>query len=192
MCSSRRASRGRRFAAAVLLLLMMLPLVDWRARVFPDRPDETPALWNPCDVLDERFVARALGSETEEHDGEPTQPECRFVPAREGDPAVTVNYQLFTGTLEEVFTRMDIATDAEVDAPQVERADDARIVVNSNRRSLGVTGFVKNGDLVQNVNVVDPAPYDRKAVVAGVEAVLARLSEHAVDSGVTEESGGSE
>lgn len=183
-----RRSRRRRFATAVLLILMMLTGCGDGEDVGtkPDLSDETPALWNPCDVLDERFVTRHFRSSTTEHAGTPTDPECRFVPAQKGDPAVTVNYQLFSGTLEEVFATMDISPDAEVSEPAIAGADAARVIVNGNRRDIGVTGFVDNGGLIQNVNVVDPAPYDQQAIVAGVRAVLTRLSEHAVDSGVEE------
>ena len=47
-----------------------------------------------------------------------------------------------------------------------------------------MTGFVANGDLIQSVNIVDPAPYDEEKILAGVRATLTVLSEHAVESGV--------
>jgi hypothetical protein len=150
----------------------------------PDLPDGTPALWNPCDVLDPAFIERAFGAVAREEDGEPTKPECRFVPDEEGAPAVSVNYLLFSGTLEETFRTMDISADAETSSPRIDGADDARLVVNAGRKDLGVTGFVANGDLIQNVNIVDPAPYDEQRVLAGVRATLAVLSQHAVDSQV--------
>lgn len=175
----------RRWAAVAVLPLVLAACGDGDdVGEKPDLPDETPALWNPCDVLDERFVERHFGSDTTEQAGTARRPECRFVPAQEGDPAVTVNYQLFSGTLDEVFATMDISPDAEVSAPDIAGADDARIIVNTNKQDAGVTGFVDNGGLVQNVNVVDPAPYDARRLLAGVRAVLTALSEHAVDSGV--------
>ncbi|MDZ5619208.1 hypothetical protein [Nocardioides bizhenqiangii] len=150
----------------------------------PDLPDETPALWNPCDVLDARFVEKNFGTVAEESNGEPTQPECRFVPAEDGEPAVTVNYLLFSGTLDEAWETMDISPDAKSTSPDIEGADEARIVVNAGRKDIGVTGFVANGDLIQSVNVVDPAPYDEQQIIRGVRATLTVLSQHAVESGV--------
>ena len=44
------------------------------------------------------------------------------------------------------------------------------------RRTLLVTGFVQNGDLVQVVNVVDPTPFDRRRLVAAVRTVMADLA----------------
>ena len=75
---------------------------------------------------------------------------------------------------------MDISEDADSISPTIEGADDARIVVNAYRKDLGVTGFVANGDLIQSVNIVDPAPYDEEKILAGVQATLAVLAEHAV------------
>ena len=101
----------------------------------PDLPDETPALWNPCDVLDAAFIEKTFGTVAEEEDGEPAQPDCRFVPDQEGEAAVTVNYLLFSGTLDEAWETMEISPDAESTSPTIEGADDARIIVNASRKS---------------------------------------------------------
>jgi hypothetical protein len=180
-----RSPRPYAAGAAALAALLLAGCGDDLADK-PDLPDETPALWNPCDVLDAAFVERTFGTVAVEEDGEPAQPDCRFVPDEEGEPAVTANYLLFSGTLEEAWDTMDISAEAESSSPEVAGADDARIVVNADRKTLGVTGFVANGDLIQSVNVVDPAPYDEDAVVAGVRATLVLLSEHALESGVEE------
>lgn len=171
-------------------LLAVLPLAACGGEELgdkPDLPDETPPLWNPCDVLDPAFIEQAFGTVATEDDGEPAAPECRFVPEEDGAPAVSVNYLLFSGTLEEAWETMDISEDARSSSPQVDGADDARIIVNTDRKDAGVTGFVANGDLIQSVNVVDPAPYDEQQIVAAVRATLTRLSQHAVESGVEEE-----
>ena len=151
----------------------------------PDLPDETPALWNPCDVLDARFVEREFGSVTTEEPGTETLPECRFKPEEaSGQAVVTSSYTLFAGTLDEAWDSMGQPDDAEVTEPGIEGADAARIVVDVVKKQLYVTGFVENGDLIQNVNVVDPTPYDEQQIIAGVRATLTVLSLHAVDSGV--------
>lgn len=179
----RRGWRGAAVAALVPLTLAGCGGEDLGEK--PDLPDETPALWNPCDVLDARLVERLFGSVTTEESGTPTQPECRFAPDEEsGDPVVTANYSQFSGTLEEAWDTMGQPEDAAVTEPAIEGADGARVVVDVVRKQLYVTGFVENGDLIQNVNVVDPAPYDEARVVRGVERVLTELSRHAVRSGV--------
>jgi hypothetical protein len=138
----------------------------------PDLPDETPALWNPCDVLDPAFVEQQFGSVATEEHGTETAPECRFKPDEESG---------------EAWETMGQPRKAEVTEPEIEGADAARVVVSVVRQQLYVTGFVENGDLIQDVNVVDPAPYDEQQVVAGVQATLTTLSKHAAASGVEDE-----
>jgi len=155
----------------------------------PDLPTTTPALWNPCDVLDAPLVEKAFGSHTQEEHGTPTVPECRFKPEkRSGEAVVTSSYSLFQGTLAEAWETMKPKRSADVRNPRIPGADDARVVVDVVKKQLYVTGFVQNGDLIQNVNVVDPAPYDEAKILAGVSTVLTTLSRHANAEGVTEES----
>lgn len=179
---------GLRRTALVLALLPALALTacggDDEVGPKPDLPTETPALWNPCDALDAAFVQEQFGVAATEHAGTPTKPECRFTPAEgSGDPVVTANYLLFPGTLEQAWRTMGQQDDADVRTPTVDRADDARVVVNATKEQLYVTGFVQNGDLIQQVDVVDPAPYDEKRVVRGVVATLTALSTHAAETG---------
>ncbi|MCR1785106.1 hypothetical protein KVF89_21385 [Nocardioides carbamazepini] len=179
--------RRRRTALAATALALPLVLAACGGEEVgakPDLPSEPPALWNPCDVLDAAFVQAEFGIETTEHAGTPTKPECRFTPAEgSGDAVVTSNYVLFPGTLEEAWKTMGQQADADVRTPSVERADDARVVVNAAEEQLYVTGFVQNGDLIQQVDVVDPAPYDEKRVVRGVTATLSLLSGRAAETG---------
>lgn len=178
---------SRRTTAAVALAAMPLLLAgcggeDVGAK--PDLPTESPARWNPCDALDTAFVKKHFGSTTTEHAGTPTTPECRFAPAKDsGDAALTANYQLFGGTLDEFWDRMGVPATADVRTPVVPGADDARIVVDAAKDQLYVTGFLQNGNLFEVVNLVDPAPYDEKRAVRGVEATLTSLSAHADEFG---------
>lgn len=147
-----------------------------------DLPTETPALWNPCDALDVAFVKAQFGATTTKHAGTPTEPECRFAPAEgSGQPALTANYQLFSGTLDEFWKQMGQPEGADVRDPAVPGADAARIVVSAQEDQLYVTGFVQNGALFELVNLVDPKPYDAQRAVRGVTATLVRLSAHARD-----------
>lgn len=150
----------------------------------PDLPTETPALWNPCDALDAAFVLKHFGSTTTEHAGTPTLPECRFAPAKDsGEAALTANYQLFSGSLDDFWAKMGQTAGADVRTPDVPLADAARIVVDAAKDQLYVTGFVQNGTLFEVVNLVDPAPYDEERAVRGVEATLGALSAHADEAG---------
>ncbi len=146
----------------------------------PDLPSDPPALWNPCDALDVAFVKAQFGATTTKYDGEATAPECRFAPAKDsGEPALTANYQLFSGTLDDFWKQMGQPEQADVREPKVPGADAARVVVSAEKDQLYVTGFVQNGALFEVVNLVDPAPYDARRAVRGVTATLARLSDHA-------------
>lgn len=146
----------------------------------PTPPSETPALWNPCDALGPAFVRSQFGAVTEEHNGTPTSPECRFAPEEgSGEPALTANYQLFSGDLDQFWDAMGQPEGADVRDPEIGGADSARIVVSEADDQLLVTGFVQNGQLFEVVNVVDPAPYDKARIVRATEATLARLSAHA-------------
>lgn len=178
----------RRAALVTASLLPTLALAacggDEKVGAKPDLPSETPALWNPCDALDTAFVKAQFGIDATEHAGTPTKPECRFTPAEgSGDAVITSNYLLFPGTLDQAWKTMGQGADADVRTPSVEQADDARVVVNATKEQLYVTGFVQNGDLIQQVDVVDPAPYDEKRVVRGVVATLTTLSTHAAETG---------
>ncbi|KRB76238.1 hypothetical protein ASE01_14605 [Nocardioides sp. Root190] len=149
----------------------------------PDLPTEPPALWNPCDALSTDFVKKEFGATTTKNTGSLTAPDCRFAPAAgSGEPALTANYQLFSGTLDDFWKQMGQTEDADVRTPEVPGADDARIVVAAEKDQLYVTGFVQNGALFEVVNVVDPAPYDVELAVRGTEATLAALSAHADDN----------
>ena len=179
-----RTIAGLTVGAAAALLLAGCGDDDLGAK--PDLPSETPALWNPCDVLDARLIEKAFGSRTTEEHGTPTAPECRFKPEeRSGDAVVTSSYTLFEGTLAEAWDTMGQPDDASVTEPRISGADAARVVVDVVKKQLYVTGFVENGDLIQNVNVVDPAPYDEQVVLAGVRTVLTVLSQHADAAGLT-------
>ena len=172
-------------ALGVTGILLLAGCGDDKVGAKPDLPDETPPLWNPCDVLDPALIEKTFGSVATEESGTPEAPECRFKPDEQsGQAVVTSSYTLFDGTLEEAWETMGQPETAEVTEPDIKGADAARIVVDVVKKQLYVTGFVENGDLIQNVNVVDPAPYDERQVLAGVRTVLAALSKHAVDSGV--------
>lgn len=178
--------RRTALVAALLppLALALAACGDEKVGAKPDLPSETPALWNPCDALDAAFVKSEFGIDATEHAGSPTKPECRFTPAEgSGDAVITSNYLLFPGTLDQAWKTMGQQADADVRTPPVEGADDARVVVNATKKQLYVTGFVQNGDLIQQVDVIDPAPYDEKRVVRGVQATLTTLSAHAAETG---------
>lgn len=148
---------------------------------FPTTPDQ--ALWNPCDALPTPTVEKLLGVDLDVRRGSPTAPVCTFTPAKEGGPALNANYQQFGGTLTQLIDSFGQGT-ATVLTPRVPRADDARVIVATGK-TLALTGFVQNGELVQVVNLVDPAPYRRPALLRAMTTVLDDLAGHAASSGLT-------
>lgn len=148
----------------------------------PDLPTTAPPLWNPCDGLDAAQLERRYGARFEQQTGTESAPRCTFTPRQDGGPAVEVNYQLFPGDLEELFAtfgELPEGSDTEVSSPRVPRADGARLVVEPSQQTLTLTGFVRNGNLVQVVNAIDPAPYDRQSLTRAVTLTLTDLATHA-------------
>lgn len=178
---SRRSAVPLQLAGVAVLGLLLAACGGEKVGPKPDLPTTTPALWNPCDSLDTTFIQRQYGVASTKHAGTPTEPECRFTPTDEksGDPVVTANYILFPGTLDDAWKTMGQREDADVRRPTIDAADDARIVVNATKKQLYVTGFVQNGVLIQQVDVVDPKPYDEARVVRAVEETLTLLSRQA-------------
>ena len=163
-----------------------------------EKPDfsasETPALWNPCDGLDPEAVSTSFGVRFTVRTGTDAEPQCSFAPTAEGDPAVDVSYQLYAGTLEDLLgTFGDLQEEGrtEVASPQVPAADDARVVSDvTDDGTLAVTGFVRNGRLVQVVNALQPPPADRREVEAAVTTMLAGLAAHAAEAGIGDDAPG--
>lgn len=174
-----------KLALALLPLALALTACGGGSGAKPAFSSDSPALWNPCDALDSALIHRSFGVQTKEDDGSPTQPNCAFTPVdRKTDKfALNANYQLTPIDLQAYFKAMHLSKKADVRRPQIALADDARMVVHYTTRLMTITGFVKNGDLFQIVNVVDPAPYAVQRDVAGTEAVLTALSQHADETG---------
>jgi hypothetical protein len=151
----------------------------------PAPPEQTQALWNPCDALDAKGVNREFDTSATEDAGTPTSPSCSFAPKADGDPVVDANYVLFPEGLDAAWQTMGRSETAQVTSPKVPGADDTRLVVDSDADQLYVSGFVQNGDLIQTVDAVDPKPFDRDRVVGAVTWALGELSAHAQESGVS-------
>jgi len=177
----------RRTAVAALALALLAPLAGCGGDDGPppEMPEQTEALWNPCDALDAGEVEREFGGPVTEDDGSPTSPVCRFTPTDEGTPVVDANYQLFDGGLDALFRSFGRSRTATVTRPVVPEADAARLVVDVDHDQLFVSGFVQNGDLIQTVDAIDPRPFDRERVTRAVTWALGELATHASGSGVS-------
>ncbi len=151
----------------------------------PGHPTTAPALWNPCDGLEPTRVARLFRTEFTVDGGTSSEPACRFTPTADGEVGLDINYQVFAGTLLELFKTFGAAQPTtEVTRVKVPAADDARVVVDVVDDTLLVTGFVQNGRLVQVVNAIDPEPAPRALVVAAVRGLMADLAAHADEADV--------
>lgn len=151
----------------------------------PPRADlgSPPALWNPCDGLDVGAMDTAFSTSFNKDSGTAEAPVCTFTPQDDGEPAVDANYMVFDAGLDAAWDTMGTVAGSTVDL-DVAGADAARMVVHFTPASLLATGFVQNGDLIQIVNVVDPAPFERDVVRSGMTSVLTDLSAHAATKGL--------
>ena len=152
----------------------------------PTLPPRTPIptelaepLWNPCDTLDPDKVAALFDATFDQ------QPRCTFTPTVEGQTVLDINYQLYGGVLEDVVTQLgDPGDSSELRKLRVPGASGARLIIDSDADALAITGLVRNGRLVQVVNALDVAPYDKEALVIGVRELMTELAAHAEESGL--------
>ena len=141
--------------------------------------------YNPCDGVDPKRVSRLLGEAVTEDVGTTEVPRCRLLPAADGGAVLDANYLYFPEGLDAAWEAMGAPDDGAITEPEVPGADATRMVVGVEGDTLSATGFVQDGDLVQVVNGVDPAPHDRRRLLAAVTAVLAQVSAHAGDTSDT-------
>ncbi len=172
-----RASHLAGYAAAGALLL---PL---GACGSPDRADPAsdPAsdpAWNPCGDVEPATVGAALRADVTRETGTADNPRCAFLPKLDGGPTLNVTYLWFDGSFDQAWRSMG-TLDGTVTQLDVPGADAARLVVSASRKAVLVTGFVQTGRLIETVNAIELAPYDRARVVGATRAVLATLASHA-------------
>lgn len=134
--------------------------------------------FNPCDGLDIAPVEKALGAQLRVEKGTSAAPRCALLPEKSGGTAYELNYLPFKGTLADAWKTMDVQS-GKVSEPEVEGADDARLVKQQGVSSYAVTGFVQNGALIQSFNSVDLEPYDGKAMDRAAQVLLEQLSANA-------------
>ncbi|WP_182524980.1 hypothetical protein [Nocardioides dongkuii] len=181
----------RRLAAVPAALVLLLagcgggsdpaPSADPSPSAESSDPSASAApAWNPCDGLRVARIEAALGERLRKDSGTPDAPRCALVPRTEGGAVLDANYLVFPEGLDAAWEQMGAPDDGSATEPDVPGADDARLVAGTSEDgALTVTGFVQNGAVVQVVNAVDPAPYDRRAVLAAVRESMAQLSAYA-------------
>lgn len=202
-CRDGRASMPRTLATPALGALLGLVVLtaaacsgsdDEAVAPRPTLPTTATALWNPCTALDLTRVERLLGTALSQEVGTADAPACRFTPADDGAPAVDVNYQLYDGSVDDLIKSFGVVSPApgaeddttvtELDVPS---SDGAVLVANvDDDDTLAVSGFVKNGSLMQLVNVIDPTPYDRTTVETAVTEMLGDLAARGDESGLSD------
>jgi hypothetical protein len=179
--------RGTSVGALALLLLLAGcgsgdpdpesgPAADAVATPAGADPATTP--WNPCADLGAGSIGTALAARVTEETGSADAPRCAFLPVEKGGPTLNVTYLWYDGGFDEAWASMG-RIDGTVTDLDLAGADDARLVVNATRRAVLVTGFVKVGTLIETVNAVQLAPYDRGAVTGATTRVLRTLVRHA-------------
>ncbi|WP_127479459.1 hypothetical protein [Nocardioides pantholopis] len=145
-------------------------------------PHGTAETWNPCDGIAADEVSAALGAEVTPDRGTADAPRCALLPETEGDPVLDANYMVFADGLDAAWRTMGPPDDGSVSEPAIPGADAARLVVTADADGVTATGFVENGNLIHVVNAADTSPYDRRALVRGIELAMTQLSTHASEA----------
>ncbi|MCD4533267.1 hypothetical protein LRP67_04125 [Nocardioides sp. cx-169] len=179
--------RERRTAVAALVLAPLLG--GLLTACSDDEPPPSPHgeaadPWNPCDGITPAQARKAFGTAFTIDEGAEGEPRCVLTPKEKGGPAMEANYLLFPAGLDAAFEGMG-ELEGETLEIEVPGADDARLVISPEKDSLLISGFVQNGDLIQTLNLVDPAPFDRAAAVRGMRQALTAFSAHARNADVT-------
>jgi hypothetical protein len=151
---------------------------DSSASASASASDAAKETFNPCDGLDISPVENALGAQLRVEKGTSAAPRCALLPEESGGTAYELNYLPFNGTLAEAWKTMDVKS-GDVSEPEIEGAEDARLVKQQGVNSYAVTGFVQNGTLIQSFNSVDLEPYDGDAMDRAAQALLEQLSANA-------------
>lgn len=157
----------------------------------PTTPVETsPAApaWNPCSGLRAARVSKLFAATYDTRLGTADAPTCTFSPQTDGEPVVDVNYQTFPGSLTELlatFGEVEQQGRTRVTSPRVRGAADARLIIDISDETFVATAFVRNGLLVQILNVLDPAPYDRATLLRGLDVLMTDAAANAESSGLT-------
>ncbi|MEN8673800.1 hypothetical protein [Nocardioides sp.] len=184
--------RPRLLVALALVPVLAATLTGCGGGDDPELPPRTPIpselaepLWNPCDALDPAEVSTLFTATFDQQTGTSAEPRCTFTPTEEGETVLDINYQLYGGTLQDIVDQLgDPGDTSELTAPRIPGSSGARLIIDTDEDALAVTGLVRNGRLVQVVNALDLAPYDRDATVAGVRRLLTELASHAEESGL--------
>jgi len=163
--------------AGVALAALLLTACSSDADL-PEGDELTGVGWSPCDGLTAAKVSRIVGEPMEMQTGTTDQPRCTFTPVTEGGPAYDVSYLLFDGGLDEALDAMGAASTL-LEPVAVPGAEAARIAVRERDSGTLVSGFVQTDGLVQSVNAVGLAPYDKDALVDTTTDLLAELAEQA-------------
>ena len=162
-------------AALAGVLLAPALLVGCSESEPPADEDVAAVGWSPCDGVTAAEVSRIAGEPMTAQTGTAEEPRCVFTPETEGGVAFDVNYLLFDGGLDAALHSMGAASSRlrPVDVPG---ADAARVAVRERESGVLVTGFVQTDGLVQSVNAVQIAPYDKDELVTSTTGLLAALA----------------
>jgi hypothetical protein len=165
-------------AALAGVLLAPLLLAACSGAEEPSADNVAAVAWNPCDGVGADQVSRIAGEPMVAQTGTAEQPRCVFTPETEGGPAYEVSYLWFDGGLDAALDSMGAAS-TRLRPVSVPDAVSARLAVRERESGILVTGFVQTDGLVQSVNAVQIASYDKEALVTSTTALLAALAREA-------------
>ncbi len=155
--------------------LVVVGLAMTTAACGSDSEDRAAEVFNPCDLLDATALANAVDSSVVVDLGNSNAPRCTLVPSEDGKAVLDINYMSWTN-LPDAWESMD-APKLTYTSPAI--GDAARIVVQTGKDVLGVTGVVESNGKVFMVNALDPKPYAVRDLGAAVRMAMVQLADGA-------------
>lgn len=182
------AEVGRRLAAVVAVGLLGAVLAgcsDDDASTPPEGAStqtsfptsEARAVPDPCAALPAEEVATLVGVDAVEPtpDGAESYRGCSYTDLATDVVVLTTTLYASDADFEAVWQSVVGSIEADTTEVTVPGADGARLITAAQEESLAISGVAAANGVVDQVNLLVPAPYDLAAQTAAVTTVLERL-----------------
>lgn len=135
---------------------------------------------DPCEAIDPAEVAALVGVREVEAaaDGAPNYRGCTYTDTATNVVVLTSTVYASSADFEQIWASVVDSIQAETTNVEVPGAEGARVIVAADEQSLAVSGVAAANGIVDQVNLLAPAPYDRDAQIAAITVVLERLVAH--------------
>lgn len=146
---------------------------------FPTGPSSTSArsVPDPCEAIPAEEVAELVGVAAVETapDGAASYRGCSYTDAETRVVLMTTTLYASDADFEAVWQSVVGSIQADTTEVEVAGAEGARLITAADEASLAISGVAAAGGVVDQVNLLVPAPYDEARQAATVTTVLERL-----------------